>query len=135
MTKAKEIKEVKSDFIAKVIAGLNKTEAQKQVELTEKFQAYGIIDCERQISILESEIKERNTDVSLEKKQLVLAEKEVNSATYSIADNYEAWVIKQNRAEMQVQAHKNSITSLESKVLKLQAELAKHQKNLSILQS
>ena len=129
MAKAKE-----NAYVSEVLKSLNKTEAQKQLEQIEKFQAYAIIDCERQISIIESEIKEKNTDLSLSKKALILAEKEVKTAIYSIATNYEGWVNTINKAEREVTAHKNSIAYVQGIIEKLEAELAKHKRNFDILQ-
>ena len=124
-----------ASYKARVLAGLNKTEAQIQEELVDKFQAYGSIDCERQISLLESEIKERTTDLRLDKQALELTKKEAEKATYSLATNYESWVRNQNLAAAKVVIAEIRIIEISTEILKLQAELAKHQANLVILQS
>jgi chromosome segregation ATPase len=132
---AKTTAKVKENaYVNEVLKGLNKTEAQKQFDQIEKFQSYAIIDCERQISIIESEIKEKNTDLSLYKKGLVLAEKEVKAAIYGIATNYEEWVSNINKAEKEVNSHKKNIDYIEDNIKVLEAELAKHKRNFDILQ-
>jgi len=128
-------KEVTSNFEKRALAGVTKSETQKKSEEIKKFRVYAIIDCERQISNTESDLKEKETDVKLLKQELALIKEEEETSTYQIAANYASWVERQNKNALSVYYVEVEIAGKESEIKGIKRDLAKHQQNLAILKS
>lgn len=131
MAKVKE-----TSFVKKVLAGLNKTEAQKQEEAVVAFVEDAIIDCQTQIAHLTTSlIPTKELEIVRLKKDLEKAEKNFEIARFSIASSFNGYITNRNDAQYIISEVKSRIASKESQLNQLNSELKAFEEVLADLQS
>lgn len=124
MTKVTKQSAVKSNFTKKVLAELNKTEAQKQVEGVEEFRETSVIACQTQITLIESsEIPTLKMKLKAAENKLEKQQKAYEKSRFSTAHSFESYVQNRENAldgveEVQAEIHclNNQIEAANSKL-------------------
>jgi hypothetical protein len=137
MAKTKLVKEGNGkSFIQKVLTGLNKTEAQKQEDTVKAFVEDSIIDCQSQIAHLKTSlIPSKELEIVRLKNDLAKAEKNYETARFSIASNFNNYIEKRNYANNAISEVESRIASKQSQLAQLNAELVAFEEVLTDLQS
>lgn len=123
-------------FKDKVLAGLNKSEAQVQEEKVVAFIEDAQIECNAQIAYLKtSSIPSKELEITRLKNELSKAEKAFESARFSISSTFASYVTKRNEAQQAISNAANKIVGREIELARLQAELVAFEEVLKDLQS
>ena len=117
MTKVTKQPVVKSNFTKKVLAELNKTEAQKQMEGVEEFRETSVIACQTQITLIESsEIPTLKMKLKAAENKLEKQQKAYEKSRFSTAYNFETYVQNRENALDGVESAQQEIDSLNSQI-------------------
>lgn len=131
MAKVKE-----TSFVGKVLAGLNKTEAQLQEEKVVAFVEDSIIECNAQIAYYKTSlIPSKELEIQRTKQNLVKAEKAYEEAKFSISNDFNNYIEKRNYAKRVIDESKSRVSTKEAELSRLQAELKAFEEVLADLQS
>jgi hypothetical protein len=130
MTKVKT-----SAFVTKVLAGFNKTDAQKQQENVERFLGDATIDCEEQISTRDADIKRAEVAITRANTEVSRAEAGVETALYSVANNFADYLNFLNVARQRLHNAKQVLDAAERQKALLVAEREQLEEVLAVLQS
>lgn len=115
----------KLTFVSRVLAGLNKTEAEKTQEKVERFVEDTIRSLEQQVSNREFEIRKQTSNLKFAEKDLDRAKKFVENTIYTISDNTESYLLAFNDARKQVEVVENNIANIKNNIATLEAEIKK----------
>ena len=111
-------------FITIVLGNLNKTEQDIQKEKVEIFVEDSIIECQQQIATLEtSEIPHLKLKLQREEKNLEKAKKNYDNARFSIASNFDNYVINRNKAQIAIEEAESVLDAIKSNIHDREQEL------------
>lgn len=127
--------EVVSNYVEEVLKRLNKPEEDVQRESVIKDIQFCAIECEEQIAATEADLKKLKVNLKGAKSRLTIAEKAKEDSYYTPASSYSSFVSRINSKIDAINAVKMEIAQLESRIATKESDLAKHNYNLSILQS
>lgn len=113
----------KLTFVSRVLAGLNKTEAEKTQEKVERFVEDTIRSLEQQVSNREFEIRKQTSNLKFAEKDLDRAKKFVENTIYTISDDTESYLSAFNDARKQVEVVENNIANIKNNIATLEAEI------------
>lgn len=111
-------------FVSKVLAGLNKTEAQVAQEKAERFVEDTIIDLDQQISNRRFDIGRQESNLKTAEKDLNRAKEAVETAIYSVENSTERYLDKYNTAKRGVKSAEHLIASIKNNIAVIEAEIA-----------
>jgi hypothetical protein len=114
----------KANFVTKVLASFNKTEAQKQQESVERFLENSVIDCQEQISTRDADIKRADVAITRANTELSRAEANLETSKFSVASNFEEYIKILNVARQKVSQAKFEVSVAEKNKAVLEAERA-----------
>lgn len=132
-TKATAVKAT-SKFAKAVLAELNKSEQQKQVEAVEEFVETARIDCEVQLGLFRTgelpraEQKLKKAQVELEK-----AQKAYEKSRFTLCDNFRQYVSQRESALDSVDYAKSQVANAEQEITNVKAQIATYETVLSDL--
>lgn len=125
-------KSTNPNFVAKVLASLNKTDAEKQQESVTEFMEDSIIDLNAQISnITTSDIPKLQSQLNRAQNNLAKAKKNFDAVRFSIATNLEVYIANREHALDQIDSANNVIANINEQIADKNAELESFQSILA----
>ena len=107
----------KSKFVETVLKSLNKTEKESQLENITEFLENSQIECKQQIATLEtSTIPSLNLKLQREQRNLEKAEKEYETARFSMASNFNSYVTNRELALDRIDTAKKVLASIQQEL-------------------
>jgi hypothetical protein len=121
-------------FVTTVLANLNKTEKELQKESVESFVEDATIECNTQISHLETAVLPKaKLDLTRAENKLTKAKKAYDVVRFSTATNFEQYVQNREKAEDEIESAQNSVNSVKEEITEAERQLAKYQEVLADL--
>jgi len=123
-----------SKFAKAVLAELNKSEQQKQVEAVEEFVETARIDAEVQLGLLNNgELPKAEQKLKKAQAELAKAEKAYEKSRFTLCDNFKQYVSQRESALDSVDYAKRQVANAEQEITNVKAQIATYEEILSDL--
>jgi hypothetical protein len=115
-------------FVTAVLAELNKSEQDKQLEKVQEFVETSKIDCEVQLGLLKTgELPKAQQQLKKAKNALTQAEKTYEKVRFSLAHSFEQYVQNRENALDNVDYAKQGVANAEQSIKELEFQVATYE--------